>query len=58
MKTELYNDNFQNYKRVCRYCEYAVCENEKSQYCACDKMNDCSECEEFWNSEYKKEEEE
>lgn len=26
--------------------------------CACGKMNDCSECEEFWNSEYKKEEKE
>lgn len=26
--------------------------------CACDKMNDCSECEKFWNSEYKEKGEE
>ena len=26
--------------------------------CACDKMNDCNDCVKFWNSEYRKKEEE
>ena len=26
--------------------------------CACEKMNNCNDCEKFWNSEYRKKEEE